>query len=351
MVVSRLLRRPARSTDAAARRRPRRDRGAALLSVLLLVTVMTTIAVEITDDIRFAWRRLIATQAREQAQWYALGAESFVREVIRRSWEVDPERSTLEAPWAQGPTVFPIDGGTLEGVVRDANNCFNLNSVVRPGPRGGYETDPDRLALYRALLTVLELEQADPDTLAGGLADWIDADGEVTGRGAEDVEYSLMTPPSRPANALLEDVLELRGIAGYTEVVVQRLRPFVCAYPDIEPSRLNFNTLLVAHAPLMSVFLNGALSPSQAATLLEGRPVGGYDTDAGFWADVDSFNQLESDTRQEVEARFGPQTLYYDATARVLYNDFYLELNSMLKLDPQSGAVTVLNRRFGERNG
>ncbi len=350
MAVRRLFGTLARRVSAL--RRHRSDRGAALLSVLLLVTVMSTIAVEITDDIRFAWRRLIATQAREQAQWYALGAENFVHEVIRRSWEVDPERSTLASPWAQGPTVFPIDGGTLEGVVRDANNCLNLNSLVRPrGPRGGFEADADRVALYRSLLTVLEFDRADPESLADALSDWIDTDSVVRGRGAEDVEYSLMAPPSRPSNTLLNDVLELRGVAGYNEAVVRQLRPFVCVHPGTGQQELNVNTMAITQAPLLSVFLEGALTVSQAAAVLEARPVDGYADEQAFITALQSVTEVDGELQQAISERVGYQTLFYDATARVFYNELYLELNSMLALNPDTGNVTVLSRRFGERDG
>lgn len=344
--------RPTRSSPRRRRARTRRDRGAALLSVLLLVTVMSTVAVEITDDIRFAWRRLTATREREQAYWYAVGAETFVREVIRRSWEADPERATLQSPWAGGPTVFPIEGGRLEGLVRDGNNCFNLNSLVSETARGALTVNVAAVDEFRALLRALELDEFEPESLADALVDWLDTDSEASRQGAEDVEYSLQAPPYRPANTLLDDVLELRGVLGYGEEVVRALRPYVCVHPDTAPSQLNVNTLAVEQAALLSVLMGEFFSVDQAVSLLEARPPEGYVDEADF---RDALGELTNPNEEPVQAalqsRIDYKTLYFDATARVYYNNAFLELNSQLALDEQTGAVTVLARRFGERDG
>ena len=54
-------------------RRPHEE-GVALMTVLLLVAVMSTLAVGILDDIRFSLRRTENARNVGQAQWYALGA-------------------------------------------------------------------------------------------------------------------------------------------------------------------------------------------------------------------------------------------------------------------------------------
>ncbi|MFY8139424.1 MAG: type II secretion system minor pseudopilin GspK, partial [Caulobacter sp.] len=55
------------------------ENGAALLTVLLLVAVMSVIAVGVLDDIRFGVHRTANATGRNQAQLYALGAEELAR--------------------------------------------------------------------------------------------------------------------------------------------------------------------------------------------------------------------------------------------------------------------------------
>ncbi|HAV49421.1 MAG TPA: general secretion pathway protein GspK, partial [Brevundimonas sp.] len=66
-------------------RRGLQDRkGMALLTVLLMVTVMAAIAVALLDDVRFSTRRASNLASVGQAQWYALGAEALARKRIER---------------------------------------------------------------------------------------------------------------------------------------------------------------------------------------------------------------------------------------------------------------------------
>ena len=47
-----------------------------MLTVLLLVAVLATLAAVVLDDIRFGLRRAANAEAVGQARWYALGAET-----------------------------------------------------------------------------------------------------------------------------------------------------------------------------------------------------------------------------------------------------------------------------------
>ena len=94
---------------------PMRQRGMALLSVLLLTAVMTVLAVAMLDDIRFGLRRTGNAHAIAQAQRYALGSEALARQRLG-----ELQRGGVDAAqWNGQPLLFPIveDGQTL-GLVR-----------------------------------------------------------------------------------------------------------------------------------------------------------------------------------------------------------------------------------------
>lgn len=319
------------------------ERGAALLVVLLLVTVLSGMAIAMTDDIRFAVRRTANIRMTAQAQWYARGAETLARQVIQRSWKQTPARTTLQDPWAAQGVTFPIDGGMIAGRIADAGNCFNLNSVVAQGAKGDYARADAGRDSYVQLLTAVDIPPEIAAGLAATLVDWIDTDDIPGGRGAEDETYARRDPPYRTAGTLLAEPSELRAVAGYTEDLYQRLRPFVCAQPSVDPSRINVNTLTEADAPLLVMVTGGALRVAEARRAIARRPPAGYGSVDEFLAeDVFAGLALEPAARGQLDVR----TRYFMAESQVRYYDAAVVMTSLLEVG-STGVVTTHLRRFG----
>src|SRR5690606_18843964 len=171
-----------------------RERGAALLTVLLLVAVMTVLLVAVMDDIRFALRRTGNAQALAQAQWYALGSEQLARARIH---QLDRDgRTTLAGGWNGRPFLFPIEAGVMQVRLDDASACFNLNSVVEGAP-GQWRRREAGVRQYLALLEVLGFPGARANAMADALVDWIDQDEQPGPAGAEDPAYAARRPGDR----------------------------------------------------------------------------------------------------------------------------------------------------------
>lgn len=319
------------------------ERGVALLVVLLLVTVLSGVAIAMTDDIRFAVKRTANIRMAEQAQWYARGAEAFARQVVWRSWNAAPSRSNLRDPWAAQGVAFSIDGGSVAGRIDDGGNCFNLNSVVAQGLKGEYSRSDDGRTYYLHLLAALDIPPEIADSLAAALVDWIDTDSIPGAQGAEDVTYARAEPPYRTASALLAEPSELRAIAGYTEDLYRRIRPFVCALPTPDPSRINVNTLLESDAPLLVMVTGGALRLSEAQRVIAARPVAGYPSVQVFLAQ-DSFAGLTLEA--PAQALLDVRTRYFLAESRVRYYDATATMTSLLEMGA-NGIVTTHFRRMG----
>ncbi len=319
------------------------ERGVALLIVLLLITVMSTVAYAVTDDIRFAIRRTANLRISGQMGWYARGAESLARKVVWTSWKANPQRTTLADPWARQGVVFPIDGGSIAGRISDGGTCFNLNSVVERGPAGLYGESPAGRAQFTALLIALEFDRSQAAALTGALVDWIDGDSIASSAGAEDDAYGLLTVPYRTGGTLLAEPSELRAIAGYTEVVYERLRPLVCALPTPDLTRLNINTIRVDQAPLIMALMGGALRVSEVERMLANRPEYGFASVNDFLAaDVFTGIALEPAVRDQ----FVPYTRYFQSETTVHFHAGSLLVSTLLEVDP-SGRVTTHVRRLG----
>jgi general secretion pathway protein K len=321
----------------------RSERGVALLVVLLLVTVLSSVAIAMTDDIRFAIRRTANIRLMEQAQWYARGGEALAREVLRQSWKSSPARSTLQDPWAAQGATFAIEGGAISGRIADAGNCFNLNSVVERGPKGEYRGRDAGEDSYRALMIALDIPPETASGLAAKVVDWIDSNDIPGAQGAEDETYARFDPPYRTAGTLLAEPSELRAIAGYTAEIYDHLRPFVCALPTDDPSPININTLSEFDAPLLVMVTEGALRLTEARRLIARRPAAGYGSPEEFLAE-----EILAGLDLEPAARslLGVRTRYFMAESTVHYHGATVILTSLMEVG-SNGNITTHRRRLG----
>jgi len=319
---------------------PWRERGAALLTVLLLVAVMTILLVAVLDDIRFGLRRTGNAQALAQAQWYALGSEELARARIAQL-DAGDGRTTLTGGWNGRPFVFPIDGGLMRVRVDDATACFNLNSVVEGAP-GQWTRREAGVRQYRALLRALEFTPAQASAMADALVDWIDADQLPGPAGAEDAAYAGRGPGDRTSSALLAEVSELRAVAAHDAAAYARLRPHVCAQPDSALSPVNVNTLEEADAVILAMLSDNVLDVPSARRILAARPPGG-------WPDVATFAALGPVAAARLDdpvlAQLRVHTRYFGLQAEVEHAGAEVVLSALLD-NPSHGPVRLVARRW-----
>lgn len=323
------------------------QRGAALLTVLLLVAVMGVLLMAMLDDIRFGLRRVGNAESVGQAQWHALGAETLARARIQRLDRSGDGRTTLAGGWNGRTFVFPLDAdGGGPGLVRarlaDATACFNLNSVVQ-GAVGQWQLNEIGLAQYRALLTALGFTSTRGAALSDALVDWIDSDQQQRPAGAEDPAYATVTPRRRTASTLLAEPSELRAIVGYDPDAYARLRPHVCALPEAALAPVNVNTLQAQDAVILSMLSGNALDLRAATSLLARRPAGGWHSVAEFWSHpVLAEAALPNPVLQQVQLR----TRYFDLHAEVEYGHAQAVLSALLQVG-NDGQVRTVARRWG----
>jgi len=319
----------------------RDERGAVLLSVLLLVAVMAVVAVGLLDGVRLATLRTTNARDAGQAQWYALGAEAYALALL------DRHRDRLDQAPAERPVLLPIDGGSIAGRLVEASNCFNLNSLARPrdadGDGGAEEGKPLPPLLYANLLGALGVFDGEREALVDALADWVDADARPRARGAEDGWYTRLDPPYRPGNTLLTDVAELRAVKGYDAALVARLRPLACALPDTAPAILNLDTLRPDQAALLVMLMGPGLRPEVAERLIADRPPAGWPSLEAFWAHP-ALAGLNPGERVRALAGLTPRLYRLDLA--VSLGTARTDMTSLLGLGP-GGTPVVLSRHFG----
>ncbi|WP_416260291.1 type II secretion system minor pseudopilin GspK [Gibbsiella quercinecans] len=319
----------------------RRQRGVALLVVLLMLALMAALAAAMAERSGRSLLRAEGQLGRQQAKWYALGAESLAGNILLRDALDSPQRTHLAQFWAQQGRQFPVDGGEIQGRIRDGRACLNLNAINQSADNNGTAlTTPYPAQVLQYLLINLGEEDVRAQQVTGAVRDWIDADGYPAANGAEDASYASLSPPYRPANQPMSDISELRTVYGVDADLYQRLLPYVCVLPQ-ETLAININTLSGEQAPLLAALLLNQLDSGQAAALLSLRPRTGWESLDELWR-ADLLRDIDNATaRQFLTVK--SDVFFVDLHVRV--GDSDIHQRSLLRLNDRK--ITVLQRKYG----
>ncbi|MEM7662806.1 MAG: type II secretion system minor pseudopilin GspK [Pseudomonadota bacterium] len=268
-----------------------KEEGAALLSVLLMVAIMATVAVAMTDVALRSLSRATVADERGRVAWQITGAEEAGLVAIRDLLNTAGAELTIDNPVLAQPIAFAAAGGSISGRLEDVSNCFNINALAGLADvDADDEGPPAAVRAYQDLLLSLELSEFEVEALTDALLDWMDPDSTPRIAGAEDGYYLSQSPPYRTGGQPIADVSELRAILGYEPEVLEVLAPFVCARANSNLGPFNINTMREEHAPLLAMVFGGNASLQEARDVLTRRPFGG-------WQLIDDFLNLEAVSR------------------------------------------------------
>lgn len=303
-----------------------RQRGVALITVLLVFALATVIATEMLRRSHLGIRSFGNLLATRQAYYYALGGETFARQLLTKDvldglGGVDH----LQEPWARTreQPAFEIEHGSMTVAIRDLQGRFNLNSVVDVA---GAASQQD-FGQFQKLLTELRLNA----NYASEWLDWIDAGQTPVANGAEDADY----PKTRTADRPESDISALRQLRSMNAEDYVRLAPHVTVLPKLMPSAqgqpipvvapLNVNT---ADASTLRAILGQAV----AAQVIARQKSGGYKNVADLPPGSAGAGQVDV------------KSSFFEILVTVSYDDRWQRLRTMVWRDGQTGATTVLSR-------
>ena len=343
----------------------KRQRGAALLIVLLMVATLSFIALAATERTTLAAARSLNERVRSESLWYAFGAETLALAALEAAHEARNGRMSLDDPWASEPLTIPIDQGVAQLQFADDTACFNVNSLAASGDlsalggpsasgggaQGGLQAGVQGVGPveeFTALARNLGLSEFEAAGYAEVIADWIDADASRRPQGAEDAHYGGLPSPYRTGNAPLASLSELRAMKGVTREVYAALKPYLCAHPRDARSKINVNMLRERDAPVLAAALESyaggrTVSVQAASDIIAARPPGGYETSAAFFAEpaIQALGAIVLPGE-----RFDVTSEYLRARVEIIYDTALFEMTAHIALD-SAGQGAVLARRFG----
>lgn len=229
------------------------QRGMALITVLLIISLMTLLTVIGQRQWLQAVARNSTTQYQQQAHWTLRGAET---------WLLKQSHTVLDDRVQQ----LQLDDQRVNYRWRDQQRCFNLNSLGQHG-RVDKEGRLQRTAAQRVfahLLMQQGLKESEISTLLNQIHQQLNAAGHKQW-------------------PLLADKTEIRYLPLLAEPRWSRLAPQLCALPMNE-LRINLNALNAQQANLLIALLLGEKDRSQVLGVLQNRPQNGWPTLDAFIA-------------------------------------------------------------------
>jgi general secretion pathway protein K len=285
-----------------------REKGAVLLTTLLVASLMASLAISMLDVTRLSIKRTQNLQDVSQLEWQIKGAEDFVM-VYLNDLLATVSPSELGEKLRDGETVvLPTEQGAI--------SCFSLGTLKTATGH----------SQFRRLLENLNWDSGPAQAFAALAADWSDSDTQISSLGGEDFTYLSGKPAHRTANTDFSSPMELRSLSGLTEDAYQTLRPFICARSSQENSVINVNTIDVWQAPLLASVLGSADAMDRSVQLIENRPAGGYSSSEDFLA-ADALQGANLDEFDVAAISFEPKYIWIEANVN------YQSLNRALVLD------------------
>lgn len=304
----------------------RRQRGVAIITALLIVTIAATVSITISTRLQLDVRRTGNLIAQDQAQFYLMAAEEWSQRILQQDKE-DSTADSLDETWAVELPPIPVDGGSIQGRLTDLHACLNINALV---------VDNAVDATMQQRLTKLFGRLGVKTNPVQAIVDWIDSDLERTNpNGAEDGYYLNLETPYRTANTPLHSLSELRLIKGFEDgETFQLVEPYLCAF-IINSGNISININTASAEVLQS--LSDKMTESIADDIIAQR------TEAPFTniKDFTSFGKLSTIITNTDKLSTSSEYFLLRAQARigqankVMYSIIYRE---------ESGKTSIISR-------
>lgn len=328
-----------------------KNRGSALIVVLLILAVMVIVATNMTLRYNSEFLRTANFINSIQAKWYAIGSEALVERVLHQDLKDNSKNVNLSQYWAMDEREFEVDGGTITGSIKDDFACINLNAIGNDlylyKDENEEKINAIQETLYR-LMVILQIQESDARIVADSIKDYIDTNIQTESYGAEDSYYRGLRYPFVIPNGSIYDISEIRQVRGMTPSIYRRLEPFICALDNSE-FKLNINTIDTLKIPLLAaIFLNDSVSLYDVQDIINSRDHDGWNSITDFLKDERVKNLMTNQVGKNfVNSIVVVKSNYFRATAKVEYNDYKLTFYSFFKRISDSNYVELYKRIYG----
>ena len=263
-------------------------RGAALIIAMLVAALAAVIAMSIATAQQQWAATVMQRRDQVQAQALALAGVQWARQIMFDD-AAHGSIDHLGEPWALPLPATPIENGSIEGRIIDAQGLLNVNDLGSAAATG---------SIARQRFTRLFASLGLPSALLDTLGDWVDTDNTVRQNGAEDAWYLAQTPPSLAANAPMVRASEAALVKGIVPQSLETLLPNMTALPA--GTQLNVNTA----PPAVLATVADGLAGGPMATLVATRGQRPFSSIADFRSRLPQGITLGDETTLSVSSQY-----------------------------------------------
>ncbi len=308
----------------------KRQRGVALLTVILIVTLITIASISMRAHQEISIRRTVNELSHAQAVMYLRGAEYLSMSILKEDLKKN-KTDTLEEDWATVMPPFPVDGGSIGGILEDLSGKFNINNLV--DIKG--KKSPVDYKQFKNLLINLKLDVE----IADAIVDWIDKDDTPGPGGAEEGYYLGKEKQAyRTPNQLISSITELLLVKGIDNKVYNKLKNFITVLPG--RNAININT---ADKEILRM-ISPKLTDEDIDTIIKDREKNPYKDTAAFSKHV-AFKSLSNKDRTDLIKGLDVKSSYFLLTSTAIIGELEISMKSILKRNNKG--VTVIVRSHG----
>ncbi len=220
----------------------KKERGVAILAVLVGIALMTLIVVDfaMTSGLGFV---SAANQANELRAGYLarsgvnIGLALLAQGVRANAQSNSPQVDTLNDAWATPFPPMAVEGGNVALTIVDEARKLPINAMINQTGSTNVQAaalNAPAIAKIQRLFTILDVN---PD-LVQGIIQWITPSG-ANGMGTGGEFYMGLRPPYQPRNGPMPTIGDLQMVQGFNEQIFNLVSPFLTVMA--EPA-VNINT-------------------------------------------------------------------------------------------------------------
>ena len=310
--------------------------GLALISVLLIFAIVAVLAGAMIERQSLDIQRSGNLQALQQARAYSSGIEYAVRSGLHLDYKNNPDVDHPLEEWAK-PHTYPLQPGTAEIQIIDAQSRFNLNGLHKTATNKAAQ-----IQRFKNLLAELGLDQ----TIADHTQKFMDEDSLV------DDDYLSSEVPYRASYNLFKHPSELLLVQGVDSETYRKLIPYITALPV--SATLNVNT--ASNKVLAALSTTWTLSDADA--VIGNRGDKGLATVDEFWSlsEVQQFtgsgnssgDNSNNQNPKEVwdKADFSVNSQFFEVFAKVTLAERVATIEMLIYRNDQTGEMRTFYRDY-----
>ena len=311
-----------------------RNKGVVLISVLLILLLLSSVAVLIGNNYFVSFKRAQYQEFQNVSLNIFRNTESLALRKIDNELGFNTKVHANNNALFMNNFIFELDQGVVTGKISDGSNCFNINALVKK-IKNDFIPNEKNIEVFKRLLNFNEVDLNLVDEAIDQIIDWIDSDSNPRAYGLEDYYYSgpLNNPKEYTASRLFYSISELKSLPAIKNIGWEYFDNDFCAFPD-NSLNININTLKANDDQLFaSMFKN--MSYTDAQYIIDNIPDEGFRNISDLKRAFPSYNFDGGN----IHIKFSSSNFLLLTT--FMYESFYSESISTIYYGPNNNSYII----------